>query len=146
MKKLITFTILILTFSSVLNSIIDWDSDEQSENLPQIIASYQSLKIIAEVSNDPVEIEKFKNLVADLQKVDRVFSIFNMKYKIPKEPETSDIDFECYRFIINTYKNNCFDMNEFDLPYMKYFAYSCQNNKKEDMAEFLIGICNIARK
>ena len=148
MKNFITFAILILTFSSVHSYfIIDWDSDDQSGSLPQNIATYQTLKRAAETSNDPIEIEKFKVLSADLYKVDSVFSIFNRKYKIPKEPETpSNIDFDCYKYMINTYKTECFDMNEFDLPYMKYFAYSCQNNKKEDMSEFLNGICNIARK
>ena len=152
MKKYFSFAILILLLSSVFNSRtskfeIDIDFDERSQNLPQTIASFEAIKALAEKSNNPIELKEYQKLVEDLKKADTVFSIFNMKYKIPKDPETpSQINFDCYRYMINSYKSNCFNnLKEFDLPYMKYFAFSCKDNNKEEMADFLKGVCNVAK-
>ena len=145
MKIYFIFTIVMLVSKFLNSKLIDFDFDEKTQNFSQTIASFRAIKNLAEKSNDPIQLEKLKSLVENLKKADAIFSIFNMKFNIPKNPETPfNIGYDCYRYVIETYKTTCLDLKEFDLPYMKFFAYGCQYNQKEDMAEFLKQTCKFA--
>lgn len=95
----------------------------------EIISHLEKLnKVTSQINNVEKEIKQEVFLKGIF---DSFFVKFNEKLNFIEEkiPSliASEIDYECYKDIIDYLENECYGLNDYSLKYTKYLAYSCRN-------------------
>lgn len=58
---------------------------------------------------------------------------FGIDSKLKQKLKTSEINFKCYREVIDYYETTCLDYSEYAIQYYKYFSISCSNNNSNNL-------------
>jgi len=70
------------------------------------------------------------------QKVDRIFSQFNVQ-----EKEKITIDFKCLKDSVNSFKSICKEWSDYSLKYVRTMAIACETISSEDIKNAFISLC-----
>lgn len=82
----------------------------------------------ASTSNDSNDWVTYKQELAHIQRTDGIFNVFHEQFGIEEGTVVNDIDFDCLRSGVETYKEVCANWGEYDLKYVRSIALACERN------------------
>jgi len=73
---------------------------------------------------------------------ERIFSQFDSKFDIDSNLAVTEINFDCLRKSISTYKTTCENWGEYDLKFVRNMALACEKSiSVEDIDTAFADIC-----
>ena len=91
----------------------------------------------AEESNDIEAENDYYEEIAQEGRTTKIFDIFNKWFNLPKRNYNDEIDYDCYRKVVNAYESNCGMFIDRDFKFMTHIANFCAqriNPKKAERA------------
>ena len=88
----------------------------------------------AEESNDLEAENEFYEEVAKQGRSTKIFQIFNKWFNLPKRNFEKEIDFDCYRKVVNAYEKKCGMLIDRDFKFMTHIANFCTQGIKPNKA------------
>ena len=82
-------------------------------------------RIQAEETNDMEAEKEFYEEVAQEGRTTKIFEIFNKWFNLPKRNHEQNIDYDCYRKVVNAYENKCGMLIDRDFKFMTHIANFC---------------------
>ena len=79
----------------------------------------------AEETNDMEAENEFYEEVAQEGRSTKIFEIFRNLFDLPKRNQDQEIDYDCYRNVVNAYKNKCGMLIDRDFKFMTHIANFC---------------------
>ena len=115
------------TFKS-LKQISDWDETLGEEKAKFAIDSrdVNLHYLYNKVMSDP-SAENHQALMDEVEfrmKVDETFKALNPNFTLGQQP--TNIDFECYRELIGSFEDSCFEFEEYSMKYMGQLVQECE--------------------
>lgn len=81
----------------------------------------------------------FFNLFPDIYEVDGTYLERSMKKQtVPK-------DFDCLRFLIETFENKCLPFNEYGLGHIKYLVEYCESSATQEIVDKAMDMAHVCR-
>jgi len=84
----------------------------------------------------------FFNLFPDIYEVDGTTldheKLQSLKQRVPK-------DFDCLRFLIETFENKCLPFNEYGLGHIKYLVEYCETSPTSDIVDKALDMSHVCR-
>jgi legumain len=127
------------TISNILPSMNYYDEGYKINNLEHRL---EYLKQYALTHNDIEAENEYFNEVAAEGRSTMIFELFNKKFHLAERNHDEAVDFDCYREVVNAYKNKCGMLIDRDFKFMTHIANFCTkgiNPKKA--AETFSTIC-----
>jgi legumain len=103
------------------------------------------LKEIAEMENSNDSYNAYMKELLLIKRSEKIFEDFRNKFSIKREESlnysTKNVDFNCYKNVVNTYYNSCGFDSERDGKYLDIFAYYCSNYESSKAIIYLKDVC-----
>lgn len=108
--------------------------DSRDVNMHQLFHSYASTGAPEDHAALQVELQH-------RAKVDGIFAELFPQMKMANSVEVSDYD--CLRFMVNTYEKTCEKFSDYSLKYGKALAFACENLTEFELAKTIEKMQNI---
>ena len=116
------------TSTNLINLIIPPVTSSYDEINFKINNEYYNIEILrmkVEENNDIEDEIKYYEELSQEMRVIQIFEKFNNYFNLSQRNFDDEIDFECYRKVVNCYKEKCGLSIDRDFKFMKYIANFC---------------------
>ena len=83
------------------------------------------LRMKVEENNDIEDEIKYYEEITQEMRVIKIFEKFNNYFNLPERNYDDEIDYDCYRKVVNFYREKCGLSTDRDFKFMKYIANFC---------------------
>jgi hypothetical protein len=76
-----------------------------------------------------------------MSQMDNVFDKIKTELNLTGQYDVENINFDCYRESMNFFEQNCAQLQDYPLQYMKYFVENCQINSSDVIEPIILREC-----